>query len=218
MPNQSRRQQAVRDITGTELDYNSDFLALFALSGFTTGTFNERFLLWLNSQMGTDYGDPNATSKGGLPGAMHAYAVSLGYNDWNSLDTIEGFLLDAPVLDWDDETDDDTPDFTVDLDEDVENGDVLRTQYDTNIAFPAPTEATDNLDGSNQFDLGLSALANGTYYVRCRVERSSAAISPWSNIETITIDAGPSAGSGILRTDGESFVLRTDGSFILRTS
>jgi hypothetical protein len=214
MSNQSRRQQAVRDITGTELDYNSDFLALFALSGFTTGTFNERFLLWLNSQMGTDYGDPNATSKGGLPGAMHAYAVSLGYNDWNSLDTIEGFLLDAPVLDWDDETDDDTPDFTVDLDEDVENGDVLRTQYDTDIEFPAPTEATDNLDGSNQFDLGLSSLANGTYYVRVRVERSSNAISPWSNIETITIDAGPSADAFLLE-DGSSYFLLEDGSSFL---
>jgi hypothetical protein len=193
MPNQSRRQQAVRDITGTELDYNSDFLALFALSGFTTGTFNERFLLWLNSQMGTDYGDPNATSKGGLPGAMHAYAVSLGYNDWNSLDTIEGFLLDAPVLDWDDETADNTPDFTISFPIGIAEDDVIRLQYDDNSNFTSPTEVTNTLDAAeiiaNEITEALAALPNGTYYVRVRVERDSNPISPWSNTETVPIAA-----------------------------
>jgi hypothetical protein len=195
MSNQSRRQQAVRDITGTTLDYNSDFLALFALSGFTTGTFNERFLLWLNSQMGTDYGDPNATSKGGLPGAMHAYAVSLGYNDWNSLDTIEGFLLDAPVLDWDDETEDDTPDANVDLPEDVEEGMFLRSQIATDSSFTSPTETDVEIDATavsnGELDLGLSSLSDGTYYWRVRVLSDAlAAISPWSNTETVTISTG----------------------------
>jgi hypothetical protein len=195
MSNQSRRQQAVRDITGTTLDYNSDFLALFALSGFTTGTFNERFLLWLNSQMGTDYGDPNATSKGGLPGAMHAYAVSLGYNDWNSLDTIEGFLLDAPVLDWDDETEDDTPDANVDLPEDVEEGMFLRSQIASDSSFTSPTETDVEIDATavsnGELDLGLSSLAAGTYYWRVRVLSDALSpISPWSNTETVTIAAG----------------------------
>jgi hypothetical protein len=120
---------------------------------------------------------------------MHAYAVSLGYNDWNSLDTIEGFLLDAPVLDWDDETDDDTPDFDISFPAGILDGDVVRVQYDTSNTFPSPTAATDTLAADQtDLNLGLSSLANGTYFARARVERDSNPISPWSNTETVTIN------------------------------
>lgn len=75
--NQELRQESARLIGGTTLDYNSDFLAMFAVDGFTTGTFNERFLLWLNAQLGASY-----TS---LPAAMQAFAVDQGYNNWSSM-------------------------------------------------------------------------------------------------------------------------------------
>lgn len=61
---------------------------MFADEGFTTGTFNERFLAFLNNRMGTDYGDANATSKGGLPGAMQAFAAANGAANWDALDEI----------------------------------------------------------------------------------------------------------------------------------
>src|SRR5262245_12706612 len=79
--NQEGRHAAVRALTSTSGSYNSDFLALFADAGFTTGSFNERFLAWLNSELGVTH-----TS---LPAAMQAYAVSLGARNWDSLNTIE---------------------------------------------------------------------------------------------------------------------------------
>lgn len=81
MSNQSLRQAAARAITSTALDYNGDMLALFAAHGITGGwSFNEKFLLWLSYQL-------NATQTS-LPGAMHAYAVACGANNWDSLKTI----------------------------------------------------------------------------------------------------------------------------------
>jgi len=78
--NQEARHAAVRVLTGTASDYNSDFLALFAGAGFSVGTFNERFLLWLNYQLGVTYAD--------LPGAMHAYAAALGFDNWSNINTV----------------------------------------------------------------------------------------------------------------------------------
>ena len=80
--NQEGRHAAVRLLTSTARDYNSDFLALFFAAGFTSGTFNERFLGWLNYQL-----DP-PTPYTSLPGAMQAYAVALGARNWDSLNTI----------------------------------------------------------------------------------------------------------------------------------
>jgi len=75
--NQELRQESARAISGTALDYNSDFMAMFAVDGFTTGTFNERFLLWLNAQLGSSH-----TS---LPAAMQAFAEDQGYRNWSSM-------------------------------------------------------------------------------------------------------------------------------------
>lgn len=75
--NQEGRQQSARAISGTALDYNSDFLAMFAAEGFTVGTFNERFLLWLNNRLGVTH-----TS---LPAAMQAFAVAHGALNWSGL-------------------------------------------------------------------------------------------------------------------------------------
>lgn len=106
-----------------------------------------------------------------------------------------GYLLDAPVLDWDDETADDTPDANVDLPEDVEEGMFLRSQIASDSSFTSPTETDLEIDATavanGELDLGLSSLADGTYYWRVRVLSDAlAAISPWSNTETVTISAG----------------------------
>jgi hypothetical protein len=86
--NQELRHQSVRDLTGTASDYNSDFLSLFADAGFETGTFNERFLLWLNDQLGETYVS--------LPGAMQAYAELYGFNNWNSVTEIAAGVVEGP--------------------------------------------------------------------------------------------------------------------------
>ncbi len=77
--NQSLRQASVRAVTGTAYNYEGDWSALFTAAGFTTGSWNERFLLWLNSQMGANYTD--------LPGAMQAFAEYNGVYNWDSLGT-----------------------------------------------------------------------------------------------------------------------------------
>ena len=79
--NQSDRQAAVRAITGTALDYNGDFNALFTNDGVTAvGDFDGRFLAWLNIRLSASY-----TS---LPAAMAAYATANGFNRWDDINTI----------------------------------------------------------------------------------------------------------------------------------
>lgn len=177
--NQEGRHAAVRAITGTASDYNSDFLSLFALSGFITGTFNERFLLWINSVLGTTY-----TS---LPGAMQAYAVEQGFNNWNSLNTI--VAIEAPVLEWVSDENTALPVFYVDFDETaVEVGAVITLQIATDSSFVAIVQTlTDTLD-SGEKDAGAitptaAELISGTYYARAKITGS-----PWSNTVTKTLD------------------------------
>lgn len=80
MTNQGGVQQAIRDSTGTALDYNGDWHALFNADGIATGDFNSRMLLWINAQLGLTF-----TS---LPGAMQAFAVDQGFNNWSSMNTL----------------------------------------------------------------------------------------------------------------------------------
>jgi hypothetical protein len=77
MSNQSRRQQSVRDITGTALDHNGDWHALFDSESIAAGPFNGRMLAWLNTQIDTP--------QSGLPAAMAAYAASQGRGSWNAV-------------------------------------------------------------------------------------------------------------------------------------
>lgn len=79
MTNQGGVQQAVRDITGTALDYNGDWSALFDLDGIPSGDWNGRLLAWINQTLGTSYTN--------LPGAMQAFAVEQGFNNWSSMNT-----------------------------------------------------------------------------------------------------------------------------------
>jgi hypothetical protein len=82
MSNQSARHAAVNAILGISGGtYEGSFHAMFDADSIATGTFNGRLLAWLNAKLEASY-----TS---LPGAQHAFAVSLGFADWNSLNTWE---------------------------------------------------------------------------------------------------------------------------------
>lgn len=77
MSQQGLLQQSIRDITGTALDYNGDWLALMAADGITTGSFNERLLAWINATLGASYTN--------LPEAQQAFAVDQGYTSWTNM-------------------------------------------------------------------------------------------------------------------------------------
>lgn len=86
MTNQSDLQQSIRDITGTSLDYNGDWSALFDLDGIPEGDWNGRLLAWLNYSMGTSYTN--------LPEAQNAYAAENGAMNWSALNTgVPPFVL-----------------------------------------------------------------------------------------------------------------------------
>jgi hypothetical protein len=78
--NQSDLQAAIRAITSTTHTVEGDWLALFALAGITTGTFNERLLAWINGQL--------AASHTNLPAAQQAYAVDQGFNRWSDMTSL----------------------------------------------------------------------------------------------------------------------------------
>ena len=79
MSNQEKRQQSVRGVTGTAYAYNDDWMALFAVDGITSGTFDDRMLAWCNSKLGASYTNTND--------AMKAYAVSKSAASWDHLGT-----------------------------------------------------------------------------------------------------------------------------------
>jgi hypothetical protein len=79
MSNQEKRQQSVRAVTGTAYAYNDDWMALFTAAGITTGVYNERLLVWINTQLGTAYTT--------LPDAMKAFAVRQERASWDEMGT-----------------------------------------------------------------------------------------------------------------------------------
>ena len=80
MSNQSGRHAAVNDILGISGGtYEGSFHAMFDADEIASGTFNERLLAWLN-----EYLEATHTS---LAGAQHAFALSLGFANWDSLNT-----------------------------------------------------------------------------------------------------------------------------------
>lgn len=81
MTNQGARQQSVRDVTGTALDYNGDWHALFDLAGIPAGDFNGRLLAWINGRLGVTYTEIN--------GAMNAFAESQGFPSWSAMGTFD---------------------------------------------------------------------------------------------------------------------------------
>lgn len=54
--NQEARQQTCRTATGKALTVDGDWLAMADANGFTTGTINERLLLYFNAALGATWG------------------------------------------------------------------------------------------------------------------------------------------------------------------
>jgi regulation of enolase protein 1 (concanavalin A-like superfamily) len=77
--NQGLRQLSVEAVTGTALDYNGDFSALFDQAGIAVGDFNGRFLAWINANLGASYTDLNS--------AKAALAIANSAPDWDGLGT-----------------------------------------------------------------------------------------------------------------------------------
>lgn len=92
--NQEARHAAVRASTGTALDYNSDWSALFDQASIPASEWDGRFLAWINAQLTTSYAS--------LPQAMQAYAVSQGAYNWNAVTSLGsiGPVLLPSTRDW----------------------------------------------------------------------------------------------------------------------
>jgi hypothetical protein len=89
-PNHSEVQEVIRASTGTTLDYNGDWSALFDADGIDAGPWNCRLLAWINATLGTSYVELN--------GAKYAFAVSQGADDWENLDEALSLVPDGAVL------------------------------------------------------------------------------------------------------------------------
>lgn len=129
-----------------------------------------------------------------------------------------GFLVAAPTITWSGTVSDNTPDFEIDFAIGVALNDVVRVQRDTSNTFPSPTDATATLDSTAVSGLILNfaggSVADGTYYYRARVERSSLAITDWSNTATVTIVTASapvnSVAPAVTGTPAVTNVLTTD--------
>ena len=80
MTNQGQLQASIRNLTGTENDYNGDWHALFDLDGIAQGEFNGRFILWLQGETGRSETDLN--------GLKQLYASQKGFYNWNSVNNV----------------------------------------------------------------------------------------------------------------------------------
>jgi hypothetical protein len=84
MSQQGLRQQLFRDYHGTAGNhpYEADLMLAFAKDGFSTGTFNERALGWLNRYLGVTHTT--------LPGAEADFAVGNGFSRWGDVGSLTG--------------------------------------------------------------------------------------------------------------------------------
>lgn len=77
MTQQGDRQATVRAATGTALDYNGDWHALFDQASIPAGPFDGRLLAWLGVQLSQTFTNIND--------AMQAYAESQSATNWDSM-------------------------------------------------------------------------------------------------------------------------------------
>lgn len=87
MSQQGLRQASVRAVSGTTLNYEGDWHAMWDLQGIASGTFNERMLLYINEKLGVTYTN--------LPNAMQALAVDQGAANFSSMGTFVASLYEA---------------------------------------------------------------------------------------------------------------------------
>lgn len=88
--NQEARHAAVRSITGTTWTHDGDWMALFTSESIAAGTFNERFIGWLQAATGsasTNINDLKAK-----------YASDNGFASWEAVNTISTLGAASYVL------------------------------------------------------------------------------------------------------------------------
>lgn len=109
----------------------------------------------------------------------------------------------APLMTWASTSSDNTPDFSIDLPSgagdgtDAAAGDVLHIQY-SNDAWVTPQEyvsytlLTADITADIITKSGVTAVADGTYVFRARLERSGAGNSAWTSDVAVTISTAVS--------------------------
>lgn len=73
-------QAAIGAVTGTSLDYDGDWSALFDRDGIGEGSWNGRQLAWINAKLGSAHSS--------LAAARQAYATNAGFVSWDSMNTL----------------------------------------------------------------------------------------------------------------------------------
>lgn len=84
MSQQGLRQASVRLVSGTQLNYEGDWHAMWDLQGIPAGPFNGRMLAYINEYLSAAYTEIN--------GAMYAFAASFGASTFQSLGTFDAGL------------------------------------------------------------------------------------------------------------------------------
>jgi hypothetical protein len=80
--NQELRQISVRAVSGSNLDYNGDWSALFDQALIAKNLdWNGRLLTWINLKLAPP------TPYANLPSAQAAWAANFGARSWNELGT-----------------------------------------------------------------------------------------------------------------------------------
>lgn len=90
MSQQGLRQASVRAVSGTTLNYEGDWHAMWDLQGITAGSFNGRMLEYINTKLGTSYTNVNS--------AMQALATANGATNFSSLGTFDASLYEAEAV------------------------------------------------------------------------------------------------------------------------
>jgi hypothetical protein len=81
MSNTSGVQAACREYAEVTVgDPVANWHAVLDKDEIDPGDFNGRMLAWINAKLGTSYPD--------LAGAQQAFAVSQGFNNWASMNTV----------------------------------------------------------------------------------------------------------------------------------
>lgn len=140
-----------------------------------------------------------------------------GVSDTYTITTVAASNVpNAPSLDWTSGSADTTPDFDVTLPtgfgdfRDAAVGDVLRIEYAHGSTYLTRTLILGDISGS-ALNLSASALSDGTYAFRARLERTGGTLlSAWSADETVIVSTG-TADAHLLLRDGASNLLKRDG-------
>ena len=77
MTNQESKQIAFRAISGTTLDYNSDFMSAAAAEGIPISNYNSMLMLWLQARL--------SSTNTNINGLKQEMATSLGVANWDAI-------------------------------------------------------------------------------------------------------------------------------------